>query len=354
MTSPEPMPESDPVAGGSHADVPHLADRRAARAPVVPLHDRHRVRASGPEDVLALIPYLLGFQPDESLVLVMLRDQRVVLTARIDLPREPDEFDHVLDHFSGVVISHEVEDCVAAVYSQDWTLAHVVLLALAGSPALPVVTALHCDDRLYRVLACDGDLHGPYGFDPRATAAAAEAVVAGLVPMPDRASLADRIAAGDHAVTDRVVAAAEDVELPDGQADRAKLMDRTITSCLQGLDGGGLLLSDADCALLGLLCLDLEVRDVAWLRMDRETAGDDLELWVEVARRLPPVLTAAPVCLAGMAAWIAGDGAFAWCCVDRAREEHPGYGLSELLNDILAAAVHPDLWDGMAEEMRSA
>lgn len=343
------MPESDP-----RYDFPAPPGRPTADATVVPLHGPQRVRASGPEDLLSLIPYLLGFQPVESLVIVMLRDQRVVLTARIDVPTQADEFDHVAAHFTAVADRHQVEACVAAVYSQDWTLAHVVLLCLAGAAELGVVTGLHCDDDRYRVLCRDGDLDGPYQFDRRSSVAATQAVVAGLGVLPDRDSLADRIAPGVREVTDRVVVAAEEVDLPDTRDEREELMGHTITRCLGVATDPVPTPSDADCALLGLLCLDLEVRDVAWLRMDRESAARHRTLWTEVARRTPPVLTAAPVCLAGMAAWIEGDGAFAWCCVDRALVEHPGYGLGELLHDILSAAVHPDLWSELSAELRAA
>jgi len=344
VTSPEPMPEPDPIHGGSSHD--------ADRAPVIPLHGPPRVRVGGADDMLALIPYLLGFRPEQSLVVMVLRQHRVVLTARMDLPRSMEECEQVADHFARVAVRHDAEDCLVAVYSTEWEHAHLVLMTLALSDDLPVVTALHCDDDQYRMLAPDGTMEGPYGFDPRASAAAAAAVVAGLSVAPDRESLAARIMAGPRELTDQVVAAAEDVDLPEEQDERRDLMDRTVSRCLPEKDAVAEL-SDSDCALLGLLCLDLEVRDVAWLRMERETASRHLALWIEVSRRVPPVLTAAPVCLAGMASWLDGDGALAWCCAERAEEEHPGYGLAGLLGEILAATLHPGAWHELAEEMRT-
>lgn len=346
------MPEPDPYASPAPPGGP------TADATVVPLHGPQRVRASGPEDLLALIPYLLGFQPVESLVIVMVRDQRVVLTGRIDLPQVADEVDHVAAHFTEVADRHNVDTCVAAVYTADWPLAHLVLLCLAGADELGMAMGLHCgrtadDEPCFRVLGDDGELDGPYGFDPGTSVAATEAVVAGLGVLPDRDSLTQRIAPGQREVTDAVVAAAEDVGLPDTRPERAALMERTLTRCLGAPTDPVPAASDADCALLGLLCLDLEVRDVAWLRMTRSEADRHVALWSEVARRTPPVLTAAPISLAGMAAWLEGDGAFAWCCVDRAESEHPGYGLAGLLSDILAGAVHPDLWAELANGIRA-
>lgn len=338
------MPESDPTHGRPSPD--------ADRAPVIPLHGPPRVPVGGADDMLALIPYLLGFHPLQSLVVMMLRGQRVVLTARIDLPQSMAECEQVTDHFARIAVRHDADDCLVAVYSTEWEHAHLVLTTLAVSDDLPVVAALHCDEGLYRVMAPDGAMEGPYDFDPRASAAAAAAVVAGLVVAPDRESVAARIEAGPQELIDRVVTAAEEVDLPDEHDERRELMDRTVTRCLPEEDAVAEL-SDGDCALLGLLCLDLEVRDVAWLRMERDTASRHLALWTEVARRVPAVLTAAPVCLAGMASWLDGDGALAWCCADRAEEEHPGYGLAGLLGEILSAAVHPGAWHELAAEMRA-
>jgi hypothetical protein len=52
-------------------------------------------RLSGPGEILAVLPSLCGFPPQESLVLLSLRGQRrrLGLTARVDLPDPPHEHD---------------------------------------------------------------------------------------------------------------------------------------------------------------------------------------------------------------------------------------------------------------------
>ena len=45
-----------------------------------------RLKVSTPGDLLGLIPYLLGFPPQESLVLLLIGEGQVRLTARLDLP----------------------------------------------------------------------------------------------------------------------------------------------------------------------------------------------------------------------------------------------------------------------------
>ena len=58
--------------------------RRVPGRPSVEAPARLRVRR--PADFLAVIPYLVGFHPSESVVAVLCRDGRVLLTARMDLP----------------------------------------------------------------------------------------------------------------------------------------------------------------------------------------------------------------------------------------------------------------------------
>ena len=46
------------------------------------------LKLTGPNELLAVIPYLLGFHPTRSLVLVCLSNSRIGLTQRLDLPED--------------------------------------------------------------------------------------------------------------------------------------------------------------------------------------------------------------------------------------------------------------------------
>ena len=56
------------------------------------------IRLRSPGDVVAVLPYQLGYHPDDSLVVVALRDRAVVLVERVDLPgpSDADEASRVL------------------------------------------------------------------------------------------------------------------------------------------------------------------------------------------------------------------------------------------------------------------
>ena len=63
---------------------PGAADAAAPRPPAL----RHEPRSdcAGPADVVAVLPYQLGYHPQDSIVVVALRDRAVGLIERIDLP----------------------------------------------------------------------------------------------------------------------------------------------------------------------------------------------------------------------------------------------------------------------------
>ena len=99
---------------------------------------------------------------------------------------------------------------------------------------------------------------------------------------------------------------------------------------------------------------DIRLRDAAWLQMQRHTARRHVELWTDVLRRTPEELVAAPACLLGFAAWLAGQGALAWCAVDRCRAAEPDYGLAECVAVALDQAIPPSDWDLLGPECAAA
>jgi hypothetical protein len=45
------------------------------------------------------------------------------------------------------------------------------------------------------------------------------------------------------------------------------------------------------------------------------------------------------------AAWLAGDGALAWCAVDRCQAVEPDHSLAGLVAQLLESATSPDDWE---------
>ena len=58
-----------------------------------------------------------------------------------------------------------------------------------------------------------------------------------------------------------------------------------------------------------------------------------------MVRRSPTELLAAPAALLAFAAWLAGDGALAWCAVDRCALADPDYRMAGLVAHTLEQRV---------------
>ena len=56
---------------------------------------------TSPHDLLAAIPFLIGYHPENSLVLVALKDDHVGMAMRVDMPTDiaPESYDLLASHF---------------------------------------------------------------------------------------------------------------------------------------------------------------------------------------------------------------------------------------------------------------
>ncbi|HEY0697556.1 MAG TPA: DUF4192 family protein, partial [Micromonospora sp.] len=69
-------------------------------------------------DLIASVPYLLGFHPSESVVVVAMRGRRVTFVARADLPApgSPADGAQAVEHIGSVVEEQRVETATVVGY----------------------------------------------------------------------------------------------------------------------------------------------------------------------------------------------------------------------------------------------
>jgi Domain of unknown function (DUF4192) len=77
-----------------------------------------------------------------------------------------------------------------------------------------------------------------------------------------------------------------------------------------------------------------------WMALDDDRL-DGIELWVNLARRLPSPYNAAPLFLAAWRAWRDGNGALAGIAAEQALASDPGYGAAGLLLAALTRSIDP-------------
>jgi hypothetical protein len=151
----------------------------------------------------------------------------------------------------------------------------------------------------------------------------------------------ERVSAAMEAASGRMIDATRTQVVAEG---------RWVQERLRRFLDDGVPLDDHDAGRLLNLMTDIDVRDVAWAEMTRDNARRHVELWRGVVRRTPVHLLAPPATLLAFAAWLAGDGALAWCALDRAKEADPDYSMAMLVERALTCAVAPSSWTPLEEK----
>jgi hypothetical protein len=279
--------------------------------------------------------------------------------ARIDLP-EPDEALGVADHLTAVAASAGAEAVAVVVYGPDPDLAEEVIRALAVmccDRGIELRAALRTDGERWYRHTVDGAVVDVVGtpYELASHPATLQAVYDGEVVHGSREDLARSLLPTSSADVEAVRAAAVDAaEAPATRSvggagevqDRARLvaearwLQRRLRTHLRDQRP----LAAREVGRLVVAMTDVGVRDVAWAEMCRENARRHVTLWTDVVRRCPEELLPAPASMLAFAAWLAGDGALAWCALERCRAVDPGYSLAGLLDDALSGALPPTAW----------
>ncbi|MET7807153.1 DUF4192 domain-containing protein [Micromonospora chersina] len=315
--------------------------------------ERPRLAVRSPGDLVAAVPYLLGFHPADSVVVVAVRGRRVVFAARGDLPEPGADPRPAARHLAEVVARQGTDAATVIGYGPA---ARVTAAVDAVGEALDrigllVLDALRVTDgRWWSYLCAEPACCPPEGtpYDPAASEVSAAAVFAGQVALPDRAALAAQVSplGGPVRVAMRRATARAHRRLAGlaGEASSVRSAGAAAVRTAFRRHRRGERLGDDEVAWLSVLLTHLPVRDHAWSRTDGRDA--DISLWTDVLRRAEPELIAAPGSLLAFAAWRAGHGAVAAVALERVLAAHPGYSLAVLLDDALRRGLSPAELDG--------
>ncbi|HZN17384.1 MAG TPA: DUF4192 domain-containing protein [Micromonosporaceae bacterium] len=328
-----------------------------------------RLRIRFPADLLAAVPYLVGFHPADSVVVVGVRGEQLALAVRSDLPPVP-------SHVAGIVAKQAVDATTIIGYGPAHRVGPAALGvrdALLGR-GIDVYDVLRVTDGRYWSYACDNPSCCPAEgtpFDPVSSPVAAQFAYHGQEALPSRAALVARVAPVDgparesmrqataraQARLDQLVAGAARQVAGEGRlaagvgrraagepepAEVGRLMRaagaEAVTAALTR-HGAGTRLTDDEVAWLTVLLGCVAVRDLAWQRIDESRLH--IGVWTDVVQRAEPHLAAPPASLLAFAAWRLGEGALAVVALERALRADPGYSLATLLDRVLRQGIAP-------------
>ena len=94
----------------------------------------------------------------------------------------------------------------------------------------------------------------------------------------------------------------------------------------------------------------VDVRDAALYAVGRDTVHDHLRLWSRLLRGAPDPQVPDVAAVAAFCAWQSGDGALAWCALDRCFEVDEDHRLGRCLAECLLRAVPPSAWSDVVDE----
>ncbi len=267
--------------------------------------------ARSPVDLIALVPVVLGFHPDDSVVLMTFGRPGASFHARVDLPVSAGEQREVADALGRAVAANRLGQAALVLYSDDEqvcaSMAGLVLTRL-GRLGCEVLDVLRVDDGRWFPLPEDGSPGTPY--DLQTHPFTARHVFEGRVVHGDRAELADTLVGTDEGDAVAVALAATRFadhvlvvhDEPGMLQTEARWLRRWVRRRVRSAAP-----LDAHDAGRALVLASLQAtRDVAWAEISRPRATAHVELWRELVRRAPRDLVPGPAALLAFAAWQAG------------------------------------------------
>jgi Domain of unknown function (DUF4192) len=325
------------------------------------------VKVDSPTVLLTVIPHLLGFVPQASLVVLGTEppNDRIKVTLRYDLPDPPGAgiAADIAEHAVGVLGSQRLAAMMAVGYGPE-TLVDPVAGALrdaARKAGIELRDVLRVEDRRYWSYRCADETCCPVAgtpFDPGAHSAAAAMASDGNRVLADRAAVAARVAPlggiaaqSMRQATRRAEQHASQLLAKVRKSARIGAVRQMIAA--EGLNAvgamiatyraGGKYTTDYQIAWITVALRDLRVRDDAWARMDPAYLDAHRRLWIDMTRRAQPGYVAAPAALLAFVAWQSGDGALANVALDRALADEPRYSMALLLRQVISAGAPPSL-----------
>ncbi|WP_079084511.1 DUF4192 domain-containing protein [Streptomyces longwoodensis] len=352
----------------------------------------HQVTLRSPAELADALPYLLGYRPEDSIILVSLHDRggrgRFGGRARLGIPTHSDDWAAVAQQLAhGLVTGGErrgarPEQIVAylcqepakgetgrSVMERLQPLAHQLRVA-CGRLDVPVIEALCISDGRFWSYCCGGqgccpDEGEPMGL-PGTSVLAAAAAYAGiqvrgtlrelrarLMPLETAVAVEQEVAldtAGMSLVprifdeNGRAEVADETIELAERLMHRLAATAPVPDSAAADRRDDDLLRADEAAALiLGLQ--DRTTRDRAAEWMEGDEAGPALRLWRALARRcVGPYAehAAALLTLAGWVAWSTGDELEAREALAMALGADPDYLFARLLHQACNEGLDPE------------
>lgn len=327
---------------------PQLTELMSGSAPI-------SIREVG--ELRASIPYLLGFYPERSLVVIGLAaDNSIGVTIRVDAPGSPESARACIEQLLPV-LHRSAPHRVVVAYCDDYEVGEcdetereqITLSALRAfetvSDLAPVISrslAEHGYECSFVWPARPGMPRAPLGPVPQIAVAH---VLAGRTLLRSRDELKsmlepakgmvrrevrDQLAALESVSLARIDLIALITDLLEQHASAAELGERPPT------------LDPHDIALCALALASIPTRDILITLIAQERAWWRVEPWCRAVQLVPTSYLPPVATMTAIVAYLSGDGALAQMALDSALTHDPAYSLAQMIDTGLRSGLRPE------------
>ncbi|SDP42974.1 protein of unknown function [Nakamurella panacisegetis] len=341
------------------------------------ISQRSTVKLRGRQGLLVAAPAMLGFHPQESMVMLCLvgPQRRVGPVMRVDLRPDDgrDDADRDLAATFGEIAWEHADEVALLCYTDS---AHTPPFARTVIDELQGI-GLHITDaarvtagRAWTIPAPppgtdesdfadeDDGCEVPDGQDPQVQMMAAAIALNGRGILPDRPALRRSIDGPTGQAAVRASAAlraavhgflgTEGVAF--GRRRLHRMAEHIVDAALDESTSGSL--SPATTSQLVLLLRDHRARDEVIVHSLVDTQQPWLPMLIAAARAVPDEYAAEICAVLAVAAYGVGDGALAQVAVDRCRRVEPGHGLARLMLEAMNTGLRPAaLFDALVPDL---
>ncbi|RHW23724.1 DUF4192 domain-containing protein [Nocardioides immobilis] len=303
-----------------------------------------------PDELVAALPHVLGFKPEESIVLVPFT--RGLPVARADLPRTDTEREKLLRNVLRPYGRNAHPGAMVAIVCVTEDRRNAELSSQRLSTAMERV-GIQVPLRLWanddRWVEFNSGQAGLRNEDTASKIAALTVAAGAKQPASSRQSLAVSMI-GDRAplaeALPRVRAQVEQKNTPSAELEWA-------LGRIDQFHIDGNRLSHNDAARLLVAVEHIPTRNAVWNDISRDNTSSNIALWTDLTRRAPDVVRTQAASMLAFSSWLGGDGARAWCALDQVPPGGQRYAMAALVATAVQEGLPPSEWEANSQEMRA-
>lgn len=314
---------------------------------------------TSPHDLLTAVPFLVGYQPEDSLVLIGLKDDLVGMAMRIDFPEDfdCDQIDNLVSHLekdcaeSALLVAYlpkHISECESLIE----TIKDALLLRNINLREAIVVREGRWRSSICTDSECCPLEGSPLPVLSDSKIAAEQVALGNPLPFQDINELVESISqiSADPDLLE-VINSVPTIDYDDDPRLLQREGAEAVMDLVNEFETGGISKNQELIALVLVRLHDLQVRDFALGSICSENIDLYWNLWRWLLRIAPSGYIAPVATLFASTSYEKGEGALAQRALDRAQSDDDKYPLAKLLRQVFNAGWPPETFATMRADL---